>query len=84
MYIRFVVGTDSEYHRSLTGVITEAQLLIDRGELEEYEINLLEQWEIAAILKEHNVPVRVHKSRMPGRAYYEDEFQIVVMEKKRI
>src|SRR5215204_6314528 len=122
MYIRFVVGTDSEHHRSLIGVISEAQLLIDRGELELYEIDILEElfdwlnenlpcppfetsewpvdvvswfkpyageaitkvWEIVAILRQHDIPIRVLKSKMPGRSYYEDEFQIVVLEKKRI
>lgn len=121
MYIRLVVGTDSD-HRSLTGIITEASLLKDRGELETYEISLLEElfdwlndhlpcppfetsnwpkdivswfkpdagepiaklWEIVAILKEHDVPVRVLKSKMPGRSYYEDDFQIVVVEKNRL
>jgi hypothetical protein len=43
MYIRFVVGTESEDHRSLMGIITEAQLLINRGALEVYEINQLEE-----------------------------------------
>jgi hypothetical protein len=122
MYIRFVVGTDSEHHHSLTGVITEARMLRDRGELEVYEIDLLEEiyewlnehlpcppfttskwpkdvvswfkptatepikkmWEIVNLLREHDVPVRVLKSEMPGRSYYSDDFQIVVLEKKRL
>ncbi len=37
MYIRFVVGNDDEDHRWLTGMITEARMLRDRGELESYE-----------------------------------------------
>jgi hypothetical protein len=31
MFIRFVVGGDAEHHRSLTGIITEARLLRDKG-----------------------------------------------------
>lgn len=122
MYIRFVVGTESERHRTLTGIITEARLLRDRGELEAYEVNLLEKifdwlnehlpcppfeankwpkaavswfkptagepikklWEIAALLKEHDIPVRVLKSKMPGRFFYEDGYQVVVLEKKKL
>jgi len=34
-------------------------------------------WEIVAILKEHNVLVKVLKSRKPGYIVYEDDFQIV-------
>lgn len=120
MYIRFVVGLENEHHRDLTGIIAEAQFLIERGELEPYEVKILEEifewlnenlpcprfssnnwpsdvvswfkpeaeepiqkmWEIVALLKEHDVPVRVLKSKMPGRAFYEDNFQIVVLEKK--
>ncbi|MFN0277085.1 MAG: hypothetical protein ACKVRN_00645 [Pyrinomonadaceae bacterium] len=41
-------------------------------------------WEIAALLKEHDVPVRVLKSKMPGRSVYEDDYQIVVLEKKKL
>ena len=33
MFIRFVVGGDAEDHRQLTGVVTEARLLRDRGNL---------------------------------------------------
>ncbi len=43
MYIRFVVGTDDEDHRWLTGVVTEARFLIDRGEWQSYEIQRLEE-----------------------------------------
>ena len=34
-------------------------------------------WEIVAILKEHNVLVKVLKTRKPGYIVYEDEFQVV-------
>lgn len=43
MYIRFVVGLGGENHRWLTGIITEARLLHDRGELERYQGDLLEE-----------------------------------------
>ena len=33
MFIRFVVGADDENHRLLTGLVTEARLLRDKGEL---------------------------------------------------
>lgn len=38
MYIRFVVGLESENHRELTGLITEAKLQAKEGRLEECEI----------------------------------------------
>ena len=41
-------------------------------------------WEIVILLREHDVPVRVIKSKMPGRCLYSDDFQIVVVEKKYI
>ena len=122
MYIRFVVGNDDEDHRRLTGVITEARLLREQGELQAYEIAWLEEtfawfndnipcppfstnnqlrkgvcwfksnageaiakiWEIVALLKIHDVPVRTLKSNMPGRCLYEDKFQIVVEERKKL
>lgn len=43
MYIRFVVGPDSKHHRVLTGIFTDARLLRERGELDLYEPNLLEE-----------------------------------------
>jgi hypothetical protein len=120
MYIRFVVGADNEDHRQLTGVITEVRFLIEKGELEDYQVIRLEEifewlnehlpcppfstderlkngacwfkshagepikkiWEVIALLKEHDIPVRILKSRMPGRCFYEDDFQIVVEERK--
>ena len=42
MFVRFVVGSDAENAAWLTGVITEARLLRDRGELHAYESELLE------------------------------------------
>jgi len=33
VFVRFVVGSDAQHHKELTGIITEARLLRDRGEL---------------------------------------------------
>ena len=42
MFVRFVVGTDRENHRWLTGINTEARLLRDRGRLAPYQKACLE------------------------------------------
>ncbi|SRR5258708_9639616 len=42
VFLRFVVGGDGEHHRSLTGVVTEARLLRDKGLLAEHEAELLQ------------------------------------------
>ena len=122
MYIRFVVGSDAENHKFLTGLITEARLLRDRGGLDQHQISRLEEtyawfnanipvppfssvgwpsdavswfrdaasepikrmWEIAALLKEHGISVRMLRSRNPGRILYEDAWQIVVEELKQL
>jgi len=42
MYLRFVVGGEDEHHRLLTGLITEARLLRDRGRLAVHEAERLE------------------------------------------
>ena len=42
MFVRFVVGTDAENAAWLTGIITEARLLRDAGELYDYESERLE------------------------------------------
>ena len=41
-------------------------------------------WEIVLLLREHDIPVRTLKSRMPGKCLYEDEFQIIVEERINI
>jgi hypothetical protein len=41
MFIRFVVGGEDEDHRQLTGIVTEARLLRDKGELTVAEEELL-------------------------------------------
>jgi hypothetical protein len=43
MFIRFVVGGDGDHHRSLTGIITEARLLRDRGGLDQDQVSWLEE-----------------------------------------
>jgi hypothetical protein len=42
MYLRFVVGGDDEHHKLLSGLITEARLLRDKGALTKYEVEQLE------------------------------------------
>jgi len=122
MFVRFVVSTDGEDHRWLTGIITEARLLRDRGQLAPYEEIVLENayawlnanlpcppfstsgwgaeavswfkdaagpsiekmWDIVALLEEHDVVVRLLRSKNPGKILYEDDFQIVVYEWKRL
>jgi hypothetical protein len=122
MFIRFVVGSDDEQHRLLTGVITEARLLRDRNALQDHEVDWLEEtyawlnahlpcppfssngwprdavtwfkddagvpikkvWEIVTLLKQHGVPVRMLRSKNPGKVLYEDECQIVVEEWKHL
>ena len=37
-------------------------------------------WEIVALLKEHSVPVRLLRSKNPGRILYEEDYQVVVEE----
>jgi hypothetical protein len=118
MFIRFVVGLDDENHRSLTGLITEARLLRDRGRLDQLQVSWLEEtyawlnanvpvppfksnkwprdavtwfkddagepikrmWEIASLLKQHGIPVRMLRSANPGKLLYEDSCQILVEE----
>ena len=122
MFIRFVVGADGGHHRLLTGLITEARILRDRGMLDRHqEARLAEiyewfranlpcppfsssnwtadavswfrddagepiqkMWEIAALLEEHGVPVRMLRSANPGKIVYQDRYQIVVEEWKRL
>ena len=122
MFIRFVVGTDDEDHRLLTGVITEARLLRDENQLYPYEEEWLEEiydwfnsclpmppfstgrfpkdavawfkteseqfitrmWDLVAILENHDVPVRLLRSPNPGKVVYEDDYQILVEEWRRI
>jgi hypothetical protein len=41
-------------------------------------------WELAALLREHGVPVRMLRSANPGKIVYQDAFQIVVEEWKKL
>ena len=122
MYLRFVVGGDDEHHRLLTGLITEARLVRERGELaphEEEQLSIAYEWfntnlpcppfsssgwsrsavawfkdsaresiqrtrEIASMLKQHGLQVRMLRSSNPGKVLYEDEYQIVVEEWKQL
>jgi hypothetical protein len=122
MFIRFVVGYDGEHHRFLTGIITEARLLRDRGGLSQEEASWLEEmyewfntnlpcpayssglfprdasawfrddagepvkkmWEIVSLLEEHGIPVRMLRSRNPGKIVYQDAYQILVEEFKEL
>ena len=122
MFLRFVVGGDGEHHKLLTGLVTEARLLRDKGELAFYEEEQLERiyswlnehlpcppfstagwsrdavsWfkdtadrsigkmrELATILESHGRLVRVLQSENPGRVLYEDSFQVVVEEWRRL
>jgi hypothetical protein len=59
MFIRFVVGYDDEHHRSLTGLITEARILRDKGSLDQLEVSWLEE---TYIWFNHNLPVPPFKS----------------------
>jgi hypothetical protein len=93
MYVRFVVGGDAENTAWLTGIITEAQILRENGELYSYEIEQLEtifawfcpeakgpvgrMWDVVAILREHGVPVRLVTTEKPGKIVYSDEYQVV-------
>ena len=40
--------------------------------------------DLAGLLEDHGQPVRMLRSRNPGRVVYEDEFQVVVAEYKRL
>lgn len=41
-------------------------------------------WDIIAIIEDHDVPVRLLKSRNPGKIVYEDEYQILVEEWRQL
>jgi hypothetical protein len=122
MFIRFVVGGDAEDHRQLTGIVTEARLLRDRGLLTEFEEEQLEEvydwlnthlpcppfssagWSknavawfkdnavesirqfriLAALLQHYNCSVRMLRSNNPGKVLYEDDYQVVVEEWKKL
>lgn len=122
MFLRFVVGGDDEHHKLLTGLVTEARLLRDKGELAAYEEQQLEEtytwlnanlpcppfstsaWSrdavswfkhtakdsiekmrlLTVLLESHGKQVRVLRSPNPGKVLYEDKFQVVVEEWKKL
>jgi hypothetical protein len=45
---------------------------------------LRRMWDLVAILREHDVPVRMLKSKEPGKVLYEDDYQVVVSQWSRI
>ncbi|MFO0658234.1 MAG: hypothetical protein U0165_00145 [Polyangiaceae bacterium] len=47
---------------------------------ESAQSSIEKMWDIIAILREHGMPVRMLRSRHPGRVLYEDDFQVVVRE----
>lgn len=47
MFVRFVVGSDGQHHKELTGIFTEARFLRERGELtaeEDARLEDLYEW----------------------------------------
>jgi hypothetical protein len=45
---------------------------------------LEQMWEIASLLREHGIPVRMLRSAHPGKILYEDSFQVVVEEWRKL
>ena len=122
MFLRFVVGSDGEHHRELTGIVTEARFLRDEGRLTPEEDARLEEsydwlndhlpvppfstrswpgdvvawfkddageairrmWDLVALVEDHGRPVRLMRSKNPGRVLYEDDYQVVVQEWKHL
>jgi hypothetical protein len=122
MYVRFVVGSDGDDHRQLTGIFTEARMLRDDDLLADYEADWLQEtfdwfnenlpvppysssdwpahvtawfkeasqptiermWDLVALLREHDKPVRILKSKAPGWKFYQDDYQIIVAEYPRL
>jgi hypothetical protein len=41
-------------------------------------------WNLVALLEDHGVQVRLLRSKSPGRVHYEDDYQILVEEWKRL
>ena len=47
VFVRFVVGSDGQYHKELTGIFTEARVLREQGELsadEDAQLEELYEW----------------------------------------
>jgi len=41
-------------------------------------------WDLVAIIENHNVPIRLLRSQNPGNVVYDDEYQVLVEEWRRI
>ena len=68
VFVRFVVGSDGQHHKELTGIITEARLLRDRGELTaEEDVRLAELYEW---FNEHVLVPPFSTGRFPRDAVY--------------
>ena len=50
----------------------------------ESEQFITRMWDLVAILENHDVPVRLLRSPNPGKVVYEDDYQILVEEWRRI
>jgi len=48
------------------------------------KLPIRKMWEIVTLLQGHGIAVRVLRSRKPGKILYEDDYQIVVKEWKRL
>ena len=120
-FIRFVVGTESDHHQGLVGLINATADLRYEGRLtpdERVRVDkahgwfnkhlpvppfrtglgrdavawfkddagdaISQMWELVAVLRDKGVPVRLLRSTHPGRVVYEDEFQIVVEQWRRL
>lgn len=119
MFVRFVVGDETENPYWLTGVFTSARMLRDEGKLYKYESEWLEEiydwfnkhlpcppfeqkhkaqewtkdavswfrddaeepmkriWDLVALLRQHDVPVRMVTTDDPGEIVYSDDCQVV-------
>ena len=50
----------------------------------ESESFITRMWDLVAILKNHDVPVRLLRSPNPGKVVYEDDYQVLVVEWRQI
>jgi hypothetical protein len=82
MFIRFVVGGDGDHHRSLTGIITEARIRRENGDLDEHQSARLE--DAYGWLNEH-LPVPPFK-QLPSDAvaWFRDEAAQCIQEMWKI
>lgn len=119
MYLRIVVGLESDSPRKLVGLFTEVTHLKNNNILFDYEVDLANQifdfynenlpcppfqnskwsikavswfkdsatefinkmWDLAAILEQNGLHIRILKTDKPGMILYEDEYQIVAQDR---